>query len=679
MKLPSKNQWTPLEFLKNFGKGLKRLLTLTGWRHFFKILSKRERIAFFIFLFLFLFSGIFLSVCCYFEHTKIVPAEEGIFTEGVIVSPVPIYINPIYASNDIDRDLVELIFSGLMKYDGQGQIIPNLAKNYEPKEDGKVYEFYLKKNLFWQDGSPFTADDVIFTIETIKNPDYKSPFRANWLGVELEKINDLGVRFRLKNPYFPFLENTTLKIIPKHIWQNVTPQNFLLRNTLSPENLNLVGSGPYKLEGLKKNEKGDIESLTLVRNPNYFGNKPNLQKINFLFFEKEEKLIEAAQKNEIQGLSLSSPENLNKLNQNWITYELSLPRYFVVFFNPDKSKILTEEGVRQALNYGVNKKEIIEKAKISGEVVDSPILPEIYGFQPPTSQYEFNQEKAVELLEKAGFVKDETGQRVKIVKKDPAFQFKSALQMGSKGTEVEKLQECLKKFPEIYPEGEVTGNFGEKTKKAVINFQKQYVEGSEGTGLVGSKTRAKLNEMCFPPVEEKLQLKFSLVTIDQPLLVEVASILKTQWKAIGVEIEIISVPTSPTSQLEDDFIKPREYDALLVGEVLGLIPDPFPFWHSSQKKDPGLNLADYENKDVDTLLEEARRSLSEAERKEKLERFQNLLIDDAPAVFLYTQDYLYLISKEINGFDVKRISDLSQRFSEIEEWYIKTKRVWQWK
>jgi len=118
---------------------------------------------------------------------------------------------------------------------------------------------------------------------------------------------------------------------------------------------------------------------------------------------------------------------------------------------------------------------------------------------------------------------------------------------------------------------------------------------------------------------------------------------------------------------------------LLVGEVLGLIPDPFPFWHSSQKKDPGLNLADYENKDVDTLLEEARRSLSEAERKEKLERFQNLLIDDAPAVFLYTQNYLYLISKEINGFDVKRISDLSQRFSEIEEWYIKTKRVWQWK
>jgi ABC-type transport system substrate-binding protein len=652
MKLPSKNQW----------------------RQFLKILSKRERITFFIFLFLFLFSGIFLSICCYFEHTKIVPAGGGIFTEAVIGHPR--FINPIYdSSNDVDRDLVELIFSGLMKYDGQGQIIPDLAKNYELKEDGKVYEFYLKENLFWQDGSPLTAEDVIFTIETIQNPDYKSPFRANWLGVELEKINELGVRFKLTNPYSPFLENATLKIIPKHIWQDISPQDF----PLSFNNLKPVGSGPYKLEDLKQDELGYIKSLALVKNPNYFGKKPNLQKINFLFFEKEEELIEAAQKNEIQGLSLNSPENLKKLNQNWLTYELSLPRYFAVFFNPDKSKILAEEEVRQALNYGVNKKEIIEKAQILGGVVDSPILPEIYGFQPPSSQYEFNQEKAIELLEKAGFIKDETGQRVKIVKKEPAFQFKSTLQVGSKGTEVEKLQECLKRFPEIYPEGEVSGNFGEKTKKAVINFQKQYVEGSEGTGLVGSKTRTKLNEMCFPPVEEKLQLKFSLVTIDQPLLVEVASLLKTQWEAIGVEIGIISVSTSPTSQLEKDFIKPREYDAILVGEVLGLIPDPFPFWHSSQKKDPGLNLADYENKDVDTLLEEARRSLSETERKEKLERFQNLLIDDTPAVFLYTQDYLYLISKEIKGFDAKRISDPSQRFSGVENWYIKTKRVWQWR
>ena len=584
----------------------------------------------------------------------------------------PRFINPIYASSDVDRDLVELIFSSLMKYDNKGNLIPDLARDQKIDEEGKVYEFYLKENVFWQDSTPITADDVIYTIETIQNPDYKSPFRASWLGVELEKINDLGVRFKLKNPYSPFLENTTLKIIPKHIWQDISPQDFFLSfNNLSP-----VGSGPYKLEELKRNEEGYVESLALIRNPSYFGEKPNLQKINFLFFDKEVDLIKAAQKKEIQGLSLNSPENLKEFNQDWATYNLSLPRYFAVFFNPDKAEIFAENEVRQALSYATNKKEIMKKAQISGKIVDSPILPEIYGFQPPTVQYEYNPEKAAELLEKAGFVSNESGQREKTVKKEPAFQFKNNLQSGSKGTEVEKLQECLKGIPEIYPEGEVTGTFGDKTKKAVINFQKKYLDGSSGTGVVGSKTRAKLNEMCFPSVEEKLSLKFSLVTIDQPILTKVANLLKDQWKTVGVDVEIVSVSDSSTAQLEKDFIKPREYDALLFGEMLGLIPDPFPFWDSSQKKDPGLNLASYENKECDKLLEEARLSLNEGERKEKLEKFQNLLLEDSPAIFLYNPDYIYLVQKEIKGIEIKMVSDPSKRFAEIEDWYIKEKRVW---
>jgi len=115
---------------------------------------------------------------------------------------------------------------------------------------------------------------------------------------------------------------------------------------------------------------------------------------------------------------------------------------------------------------------------------------------------------------------------------------------------------------------------------------------------------------------------------------------------------------------------------LLFGEVLGQTPDPFPFWHSSQKRDPGLNLAMYENKKCDKLLEEARGSLDEKIRKEKLEEFQGLLIEDVPAVFLYNPDYLYLVSKEIKGLNTKMIVDPSKRFSGIEDWYIKTKRVW---
>lgn len=662
MKWPSKNQW----------------------RQFFKILSRKEKIIFSAFLFLFVVSFSFILIDFYFKNTEPQAAEGGEYIEGVI--GFPRWINPIFApSNEPDQDLTELIFSGLMEYDEKGKIIPDLATKYEILDEGKIYEFYLKENVLWSDSQPLTAEDVIFTIKTIQNPDIKSPLRASWLGVEVEKISDLGIRFILENPSLPFLENTTLKIIPKHIWENVLPQNF----PLSFYNLKPVSSGPYKLKNLSQNQEGKIISLTLGRNPDYFGPQPHLSQISFRFFEKEEELISAFKNREIKGFSLSSPASLknfpNLLNSANL-YFFSLPRYFSVFFNQNppagKSKIFAEKEVRLALNYGTNKEELLRTVLLGrGKVVDSPILPEIYGFNPPLKIYQFDKNLAEELLEKAGFIKNEEGQRVKIIKKTPEFQFKSNLTTGSQGNEVKELQKCLAQDKEIYPEGEVTSYFGAKTKAAVIKFQEKYradilipAELEKGTGEVKSLTRKKLNEICFETGEEKIPLKFSLITVEQPLLIEVASQLKSQWQTLGISLDI---QTFDISTLEREILRPRNFEALLFGEVLGGIPDPFPFWHSSQKKDPGLNLAGYQNKDCDKLLETARESLDEAVRKEKLEKFQDYLIGDAPALFLYAPDYLYFTSKEIKGIKTKIITDPSKRFSGIENWYIKTKRVWQ--
>lgn len=655
----------------------KKWPSKSQWRQLLKILSKKEKVVFFVFLFLFFASFLSLVINFYLKNTEVVPTPGGFYTEGIVGSPR--WINPLYATaNDPDRDLVELIYSGLMKYDGEGKIVPDLAKEYEILEGGKVYEFYLKENLFWSGGKALTADDIIFTIESVQNPDLKSPLRANWLGVEVEKISDREIRFELKNPYAPFLENTTLKIIPKHIWQDIAPQNF----PLAVYNLKPVGSGPYKLKTLNQDKEGKIISLTLNRNPYYFNKTPNLKEISFKFFGNEEDLIKAYRKGEIEGISLTSLNNLPNLSKSTNLYSFSLPRYFAVFFNPDKSKTLAETEVRQALNYGTNKEEIIEKVLGGkGKVAQSPILPEVYGFNLPEKNYQFDLEKAKELLDKAGFVENEEGIREKFVKKEPAFQLKSNLKVGSQGQEIRELQKCLSGDPEIYPEGEITGYFGEKTKTAVIKFQEKYKDEilkpqglEKGTGEVLKATRNKLNEVCFKPSEETLPLKFSLITVDQPQLMKVAFQLKEQWLKLGVEIEI---KTFDVSAIEREIIKPRNYEAILFGEALGAIPDPFPFWHSSQKKDPGLNLASYENKKCDTLLKEARETLNREEREEKLEAFQTLLIDDAPAVFLYNPDYLYLVPKEIKGINAKIIIDPSKRFSDVENWYIETKRVWE--
>ena len=654
---------------------IKTLLTIAGWKHFLKVLSRKEKIIFFALASAFLLSFVFLSTNFYFTRTEEKPSWGGTYTEGVIGSPR--FINPIYSSaSDVDRDLTELIYSGLMKYDEDGKVIPDLAKDYEILNDGKIYEIGLKNNIFWQDKEKLKADDIIFTIKTIQNPVYKSPIRPNWLGVEVEKVSDLKIRFILKDVYAPFLENLTLKILPKHIWEDISPENF----PLSVFNLKPIGSGPFKIGSLDQDKNnGSVKSLDLIRNENYFGKIPFLEQISFRFFSTEKEIISAFNKGEIKGFAPRSPQNIPKTFFDLNLYSFSLPRYFAIFFNTEMASILSQKEVRYALNYATNKQEIVKKVlSEKGRVVISPILPEIYGFQSPSIQ-EYNPGKAIEILEEAGF-KKVGDERIKTVKKTPVFQFKNDLNIGSRGTEVKELQKCLAKDKEVY-EGDITSYFGELTKNAVIRFQEKYKSEilapwnlEKGTGKVSKSTRAKLNELCFSNSEETIKLKLSLSTIEESSLSEVASILKNQWEAIGIDLEI---KTFGLSSLEQDIIKPRNYEMLLFGEVLSLIPDPFPFWHSSLRKDPGLNLASYNNKKSDQLLEQARQALDLSERKEKLEKFQELLIEDSPAIFLYSPDYLYFVSKEIKGIkDNKTIVDPSKRFSNIENWHIKTKRLW---
>lgn len=638
----------------------KKWPALWQWKKFFKILKKGERILFLLFSFSFIISAIFLFSSIYYKNTKITAAEGGMFIEGVLSQTQPRFVTPIYANSDIDRDLTELIFSGLMKYSTDMQIVPDLARDYpEIGNEGTEYKFFLKENLFWQDGAPLTADDIVFTIKTIQNPDFKSPYLANWVGVKVEKINDLTVKITLQKPYSAFLENCAIKILPKHIWEGIPVSNF----ALDPHNLEqAIGSGKYKIKEVKRINSGPVQYLILEKNNLYSGKKPYIMEVKFLFSEKPEDLINNAKKEKITGLNISPYQNI----EGWQKNDLSLPRYFAIFFNQERSKPLAIKEIRQALSYATDKKEISEK------IVQSPILPDFYGFDQPGQIYEFDVEKAKQILDQTGF-KDENGDgiREKLIKKEFAFTFKSQLKIGSKGKEVEELQKCLK--------GEVTASFGEKTKQLVIEFQEKYAKEilepsglTSGTGSVGKATRDKLNEVCFGDPNELLELKISLATINQPQMIEVANILKKQWKEIGVELQIQS---HPLFELEQDFIKPRSYDALLLGEVLGAIPDPFPFWHSSQAKDPGLNLASYQNKKTDELLEKNRSSSDPEERKQNLIEFQNAITQDIPAIFLYSSDYYYFTSPKVKGITSKKVVDPSKRFSDIENWYIKTKRV----
>ena len=483
---------------------MKKLPSFNQWKQIFKVLKKNEKITLLICFLLAIGSLFFLISNFYLSNTKIAPSVGGNYKEGLVGQPR--FINPIYGeTNDIDRSLIQLVFSGLMTYDKDGKIVKDLADSYKISDDGKTYEFKLKDNIFWHDGEPLTADDIIFTIKTIQNSDYKSPLRANWIDVEVEKISDKSLKLELKTPYNSFLENCTLKIIPKHIWQNILPENFIL----SSYNLQPIGSGPYEFVKIGQTDTGFIKSLNLRSYRKYYANPAFISNISFQFFEEKEDLIRAANPKEINGFTLASLENneseiekeisqglSNNLplqtDEKFSAYSFSLPRYFAVFFNPSassgqahsaipgqKSSIFSDKNTRKALLYAVNKDEIIKSISFDSKdnisKVPSPILPDFFGYQGPSTTYNFDVEKAKGLLDKAGFKDNGNGIKEKAINKKPAFQFKGYLKTGSKSAEVNQLQSCLARLDEDFKnllKDETSGTYGKATESAVTEFQK---------------------------------------------------------------------------------------------------------------------------------------------------------------------------------------------------------------
>lgn len=572
----------------NFNSGSKfRWPSFYQWSQFFKVIGKKERNLIFALLFLFFIALGFAGYQFYLRNTEFAPALSGSYNEGIIGNLR--YLNPLLspASGDADRDLTRIIFSSLFKYDGQGNLIPDLATRYEIGEQGKIYDVFLKENAYWHDGQQVTADDILFTMQIIQNRDYDSPLRLNWLGIETEKINQFTIRFKIKNIYATFPLNLTFGILPKHIWQNVSPAEF----ALNERNLKPIGSGPYVFEELEKNKDGQITSISLQASGRYYLPGPFIKNLIFKFYSDEDKALAALRKSEIQGLSYLAPKNhaglLSDFKNGIKIVEIKMPRYFSLFLNQTTSKALSDKNIRLALAYAIDKNKLIAEIFYGfGQKIDSPILPSMLGYSDQITRYEFDIEKAKNILQSAGWID------------------------------------------------------------------------ANGDGI-----REKSGE----------NLELTLLTIPWPELSETANLISNFWKEIGVKTNI---ETKETISLIQENIRPRQYQILLFGELTNTDPDPFAFWHSSQKKDPGQNLALYENAKADVLLQDARQDLDQTSRARKYQQLSQIIAEDLPAIFLYSPDYLYPYSNQIKGMDLKILNSPSDRFSQIENWYLTTKRVW---
>ncbi|MGH7175018.1 MAG: ABC transporter substrate-binding protein, partial [Minisyncoccia bacterium] len=277
-----------------------------------------------------------------------VPAPGGSLVEGEVGSPQ--FVNPLLEASDPDRDLTALTYAGLMGEDGTGNLVPVLAQSYTVSPDGKTYTFTLRADAKFSDGTPVTASDVVFTVEKVQDPALKSPRYADFAGVIATALDSRTVTFTLAKPYAPFLENTTLGILPQRLWQNVADAQFPFSNlAIEP-----VGAGPFKVGSLSRNASGLITSYTLIANANYALGRPYLDSIRFVFYNQESDL-----QNALASGAVDAAYGLPAGREASATLTAPYSRVFAVFFNPGENAVLGRAEVREALSLAINRSDIV--------------------------------------------------------------------------------------------------------------------------------------------------------------------------------------------------------------------------------------------------------------------------------------------------------------------------------
>jgi peptide/nickel transport system substrate-binding protein len=548
-----------------------------------------EKATFFFFSAVFVLSGIALIWQVNSAYLVEVPIRGGTLIEGVIGNPR--FINPVLALSEADKNLTILVYSGLIRVTPKGEIENDLAAEVKISDNRLTYIVRIADEARFHDGTSVGADDVIFTIQKITDPVIKSPRRGNWEGITLEKIDEKTVSFSLKQAYTPFIYNLAVGILPKHIWKNVSDDEF----SFSQFNTIPTGSGPYKVERVERNSGGIPNFYKLTSFDSPIGKTPFIKNLVFRFYPSEATLIDAYNTHTVESLSGISPEKILELKSNGSSVISSpLPRVFAVFFNQGQSKVLLNKEVRQALDLVSPKEEIVKKILGGyGSVINGPLPAGIY---PWTT------------------------------------------------------------------EGKSLTSPAEKLEEAQELLSKSGWKANEETGVLEKKSAGSI-----------ITLSFSLSTGDAPELRQVANELANAWSQLGAKVEIL---VFETGELNQSVIRPRNFDALLFGEVVGRNADLYPFWHSSQRNDPGLNISLYANNRADKFLENARTAESPHLVESNYKSFTEEIRSDAPAVFLYTPGFLYVVPKKVKAVRLGSLTISQDRFLSVRDWYIETNKVW---
>ncbi|HVC36456.1 MAG TPA: ABC transporter substrate-binding protein [Candidatus Dormibacteraeota bacterium] len=512
------------------------------------------------------------------------PVPGGVYSEGLLGSFTT--ANPLYATNDVDTTVSKLIFAGLFKYDNQNKLVGDLASSYSVDSKGLVYTVKLKPNLTWQDGTPLTSADVVFTYDAIQNPDARSVLENSWQGINVSAPDPLTVLFRLPNPLASFPYNLTNGILPKHLLSGIPMVDLRSAdfNTNHP-----IGAGPFEWAAFQVSGSDPTnaqEQVALKPFNKYHGSAPKLQEFIVHSFASKDQLIQAFAGNQLTAISgiNSYPSRFSK-DKSINIHQPLLTAATMVFFKTS-SGLLGDQSVRRALVQAAQPAKIIAQLGYNTRPVREPLLEGQLAYDPTYAQAGYNLKAAQSILDQDGW----------------------------------------------------------KIGKNSIRYK-------NGQPLAFS--------LVAPNT-----LEYQMVTKE----------LTEQWRLLGLKLLV-------RLEANQDFsstLASHDYDAVLYGISIGVDPDVFVYWDSSQANilaPNRLNLSEYKSTEADSSLEAGRTRLDPALRVIKYKPFLQAWQTDSPALGLYQPRYLYLTHGTVYGLTDHSLNTPTDRFNNVENWMIRSAKV----
>ena len=532
----------------------------------------------------------FLILCCVFslqacsnsenneENKSVVEKAKNIIPSDpeyggrLILASIgePSNLIPPLSTDSASHEVAGFLYTSLLEYDKNYNIVPLAAEKYEILEGGRLLKFKLREDILWQDGKVLSADDVTFTYNLMIDPNTPTAYAADYLNVaEYKQTGKYSIEVRYNTPYARAPITWMRAILPKHILEkeDITSTAFAR---------NPVGAGPFKL---KKWNAG--ASLILEANDTYFKGRPYLDEIVYRIIPDVTTIFLEAKAGQVDYLGLTTQQYLRQTegkewSENWSKYKYLANGYTYIGFNLSHP-FFSNPKIRQALSYATDREALIKGALLGlGEPTIGPYKPETWVYNTDIEAYEYAPEKAREIFASEGW---RLGNDGILEKDDVRFAFT------------------------------VLVNQGNKERENVVTILQQY------------------------------------------------------WRKVGVDITIRTVEWAT---FINEFVHNGRFDALILAWNILEDPDIFDVWHSSAIKDKGLNFVGYKNQEVDTLLEKARSTTNQAERKIYYDRFQSILHEEQPYLFLYVPYALPMVKKTFQGVELS-ISGIGHN---MDKWWL---------